>query len=405
MTRWLSNLDGSDDDAHTDVPATAAADLRSRLIAGAVAGAGAAVAGLTLVGALIGLAWILEPSIGGSIVGPTRLAAQTWLLGHGADVSSAGVVVGITPLGLSAALAGCCWFAAGWAGRRADPVSLGELVTVLLTMVVTYTVIGLALVGLGSTSGAHVGSATALPGLVGLSVVVGASSLLRAAGHGRLIHDIAPFPSRALMSGVGIGAAFLLAAGVGAVGIAVAVDRSGYATLTESLAPGWSAGIGLLVVSLLLLPNAALYAVAMLLGPGFAVGSATTVSAFGVTLGLVPGLPITAALPDEPAVPLGALVALLIPILTGVLVGVVVARGLDDAQRAAHVGIWAAVSGLLLAFALALAQWLARGSLGDNGLATIGASPMLTLVAAAALLAPSAGLSGLFLRRWQLRNR
>lgn len=401
VTRWLA-ASGQPADARRAQAIPARGGL---LINGALAGLGAASAGLIVLAAVIGVAWIVEPAVGGSVLGPARLSVQAWLLGHGADVSAAGVIVALTPLGLTIGLASCCWFAACWAGRRAEVDNLSGIARILAAMVATYAGIGIGLTELGSTAGVDIELASALPGVVGLSALVGAGGLLRTAGHGRLIHDVVPFPSRAVLSGVGAGSAFLLAAGVATVGIAIVSDRAGFAALTESLAPGSSAGIGLLVLSLLLLPNAALYAVAMLVGPGFAVGSGTTVSAFGVTLGLVPGLPIAAALPDEPAVPLGAILALAVPVLCGLVVGGVVARRLDEHVRAVGTAGWSAVAGLVLAVALALAQWLAGGSLGGAGLAAIGAPPLATLGAAAASLGLSAALSGFLRRRWQTRTR
>ncbi len=375
------------------------------MLTGVVAGLGAALAGLTILAALIGLAWIVEPAVGGSVLGPARLSARAWLLGHGADVETAGVVVAITPLGLTALLAICCWYAACWAGRRTEVASLSDIARVLAALVAGYTLVGGVLTLLGSTAGAAIDLFSALSGVVGLSFFAGLAGLLRTAGHGRLIHDVVPFPSRAVLAGIGVGAAVLLAAGLGTVAIAIATDRAGFAALTESLAPNWTAGLGVFVLSLVLLPNAAVYAVALLLGPGFAVGSGTTVSAFGVHLDLVPGLPITAALPDEPAVPLAAIVALVIPALVAILVGAVVARRLDDDVRAAAAAGWAATAGVTLAVAIAVAQWLAGGSLGNERLATIGAPPLTTMVLAAAVLAPVAALSAFILRRWQTRAR
>ncbi|MDQ4040008.1 MAG: DUF6350 family protein, partial [Actinomycetota bacterium] len=203
----------------------------------------------------------------------------------------------------------------------------------------------------------------------------------------------------------GAGAAVLLAAGLGTVALAIAVDRAGFAELTEGVAPGWSAGIGLFVVSLMMLPNAALYAVAVLVGPGFAIGSGTTVSAFGVSLGVVPGLPLVAALPDRPAVPLAALLGLGVPVLAGLLIGAVVARRLEDETRPLAAASWGAAAALTLAIALAAAQWLARGSLGSGDLATVGASPSATLAAAAVLLVLPAALSAGLARRRQIRRR
>ncbi|MDQ3717152.1 MAG: DUF6350 family protein [Actinomycetota bacterium] len=400
-TRWLAAADRR---ATTDAepPSGAGAGL---LLTGIVAGLGAAAAGLVLLAAVIGLAWIVEPAIGGSVLGPGRLSVQAWLVGHGADVAAGDVLVAITPLGLSALLAICCWYAACWAGRRTQVQDLAQLARVLGGLVIAYTAVGLGLVLVGATSGAEIGFGSAVPGIVALSGVAGACGLLRTAGHGRLLHDLVPFPSRAVLSGAGGGALALAAAGVGTVGISIAVDRAGFVTLTESLAPTWSAGLGLFVLSVLLLPNAALYAVAVLLGPGFAVGAGTTVSAFGVTLGLVPGLPLNAALPDGPAVPLGALLGLVVPLLCGLAVGVVVARRLDDEVTALRAAGWAVAAGMLLALGIGLAQWLAGGSLGDDGLATIGASPIATAVVAAGMLGLPAGLSAAVLRRRHLSRR
>ncbi|MGI8723546.1 MAG: cell division protein PerM [Geodermatophilaceae bacterium] len=400
VTRWLGTPD-----RRTRADAEPPSGAGAGLLTGALAGAGAAAAGLVILAAVIGLAWIVEPAIGGSVLGPGRLSVQAWLVGHGADVAAGGVRVAITPLGLSALLAICCWYAAGWAGRRSQVDSLTGLARVLGGLVVSYTALGLGLVLIGATSGAEIGFGSAVPGIVALSGVVGAGGLLRTAGHGRLLHDLAPFPSRAVLSGAGAGGLVLAAAGVGTVGISVAVDRAGFATLTESLAPSLSAGLGLFVLSVLLLPNAALYAVAVLLGPGFAVGAGTTVSAFGVTLGLVPGLPLVAALPDRPAVPLGALLGLAVPLLCGLVVGVVVARRLDDDVGALHAAGWAVAAGLLLAVGIGLAQSLAGGALGSDGLATIGAPPVATALLAAGVLAPPAGLSAAVLRRRHLSRR
>ena len=52
-------------------------------------------------------------------------------------------------------------------------------------------------------------------------------------------------------------------------------------------------------LSLVALPNAVLFAGSYLLGPGFAVGTATVASPTAVVLGPVPMFPLLAALPDD----------------------------------------------------------------------------------------------------------
>lgn len=383
------------------------------LACGALAGLGAAAVGLLVVAALIGLAWIVEPAVGGSVLGPARLTALGWLLGHGADVETAGLRIAVTPLAVTALAGGCCWYAGGWAGRRAEVDSLREVSATTAGLACSYAIAGVVVALTGSTAGAGIAVGSAVPGVLGLSAVAGAGGLLRTVGHGRLLHDRMGFPSRAVVSGACAGGAVLAAGGVGMLGAAVAVDRAGFAALTEVLAPGWSAGLGLFVFSLILVPNAALYAVAVLLGPGFALGAGTTVSAFGVTLAAVPGLPLAAALPDQPAVPLGVLAGLAVPGLCGLVVGAVVARRLDEPDhldRDACVGPlaaggWAAVAGLVLSLVVGGTQWMAGGSLGTGALAVIGAPPLATAAAAAGFLVLPAALCAGLLRRRQVAQR
>lgn len=374
---------------------------------GLIAGLGSAAAGWLVLAALIGLAWIVEPDVGGSVAGPARLSAYAWLLAHGGNVAAGGVVIAVTPLGLTLVAGLCCWHAGAWAGRRVDVDRLRDVALIAVASTLSYVAVGVGLSLLSATADVGVSALSALPGLIALSLLAGFGGLLRAAGHGRLIHDRLPFPSRAVLSGVGVGATLLLAAGVSVVGIAIAVDRAGFSTLNDSLATDWSAGVGLFVLSLLLLPNAALYAVSVLAGPGFAVGSGTTVSAFGVSLSQVPGLPLTAALPDQPAVALGVFLGLAVPAVCGLAVGVVVARrmgDLPDPHGPLVTAGWAATAGLILAIALGLAQWAAGGSLGDGALAVVGAEPLATSVAAVGSLVLTAVAAAGLLRRRHLRN-
>lgn len=122
-------------------------------------------------------------------------------------------------------------------------------------------------------------------------------------------------------------------------------------------------------------------------------------------MGVVPAVPLVAALPDRPAVPLGALLGLVVPVLCGLAVGAVVARRLDDDVRPLHAAGWALVACLTLSVGMGIAQWLAGGTLGDGGLATIGAPPMASVGAAAAVLVFPAALSAAVLRWRHLRRR
>jgi hypothetical protein len=122
---------------------------------------------------------------------------------------------------------------------------------------------------------------------------------------------------RPLLRAAAAGLLTAVSLGLLVVAVALAADTGGYAALSRSLGGSGAGAVGLLVLSVLLLPNAAAAAIGLAAGPGFAVGSGTLVSVHGVTLGAVPALPLLAALPDTQAVPLVAFVSQVVPALAG----------------------------------------------------------------------------------------
>jgi hypothetical protein len=151
----------------------------------------------------------------------------------------------------------------------------------------------------------------------------------------------------------------------------------------------------------MLLPNAAAAVLGLAAGPGFSVGSGTLVSVQGVTLGAVPAFPLLAALPDTQAVPLIAFVSQVIPALAGLVAGSTVGRWFGDTDGgsvvAALVGL---LSGVLLGAVSGLLVWTAGGSLGDGGLAQVGAPALATAVAVAAQSGLAAALAAA-ISRWR----
>jgi hypothetical protein len=162
-------------------------------------------------------------------------------------------------------------------------------------------------------------------------------------------------------------------------------------------------GATLLVVGCaLIVPNLIIWSAAFALGPGFAVGTATSVAPDGVTLGLVPAIPVLGALPAD--VP-GALTWLVVagPVLAGVLAGLLVhrrlgpvevaedlAEGEDDgdddgdgvsaASGVVAVALGPAVgvaggAGAIAAVAMAVLALLSGGSAGAERLSVLGPVP------------------------------
>ncbi|WP_223243304.1 DUF6350 family protein, partial [Streptomyces sp. CBMA123] len=124
----------------------------------------------------------------------------------------------------------------------------------------------------------------------------------------------------------GVAGAGLVAAGGLLVAVSAVLDAvSGGGRGMALLGGGPVALVGLLLLTVALLPNAVLWGAAYALGPGFEVGAGSLVSPGGTRLGPVPDFPLFALLPQEG--PGGwRLAALLLPLLAGLVPAVLIGR-------------------------------------------------------------------------------
>ena len=162
---------------------------------------------------------------------------------------------------------------------------------------------------------------------------------------------------------------------------------------------------GITLVSLAYGANGAVWAAAYLLGPGFALGTDSTVRLTEVTVGPLPTLPLLAGLPDGPMGAAGAAAARG-AVLAGMFAGWLLTRRLaapvdgqtarsrpaTDAGRRWSLVLGAAViAGPVGRRACsALLAWLSGGSLGGGRLAEIGPVPWQVGLVATAVVAVSA---------------
>jgi hypothetical protein len=175
-------------------------------------------------------------------------------------------------------------------------------------------------------------------------------------------------------------AAFLvLGAGAAVAGVAVAVSGGQASATLASYHTGVAGQAGLTLLCLVYAPNLAAWSAAYLVGPGFAVGAGTTVSAGHVSLGALPAIPVLAGLPDSAVSGLGPLL-LGVPMAGGMAAAWLLVRRqtqLAEAQDAPVPG-WtallgaAALAGPVAGSLLGLAAWLSGGPLGSGRLAVIG---------------------------------
>ncbi|ARJ04668.1 hypothetical protein GCM10010988_37730 [Cnuibacter physcomitrellae] len=165
-----------------------------------------------------------------------------------------------------------------------------------------------------------------------------------------------------------------------ALAIALVAGFSSIVGLYEGLHAQVVGGIALTVGQLALLPNLVVWMASWFLGPGFALGSGSSVSPLGTQLGLLPSVPVFGALPQGD-VPLG-FAGLLVPVLLAFGVGVVLKPAFDAAVEGTRGrGRWlrfAAVSialGLVGAVLMALVAIWSGGAAGPGRLADVGPDP------------------------------
>ncbi|MEV1008074.1 DUF6350 family protein [Streptomyces sp. NPDC049881] len=363
----------------------------------------AAGLGLGVPAALVLLLWTLSPFPDSGAGGALHVAADLWLLGHGADLvrpdtlTGAPAPVGLTPLLLAALPA---WllhravrtalvpdrYAHDWGVHPADGPRAALWVTggyLLAAAVVVVCARG------GPLAVRPLDAAVQLP-LFTLAVTLGAAwAVCGALPSAALPRWARRLPgariaaaARASVAGLAAtcGAGALLVAACLAVRAGAAQDAFG------ALGTDWSGRLSVLLLAGALAPNAAVWGAAYALGPGFTLGAGSAVGPLSVHGDpAVPGFPLLAALPDgTPGNPL----------LWGVLAAVPVAGALVTAwfvarSRVADEGVAAtALVGLGTACGTGvglgvLAAW-AGGPLGTRALAEFGPEPWLTGLAAAA---------------------
>ena len=366
------------------------------LLAGARAGAVAALLGLLVVTVPVLVLWWGEDRSGTDVLDAVRSAAQLWLVAHGVGLETAGGRLRLAPLGLTVLPLWLCWRAGRTAAGRAGSSSPRDALRVGSAAAAAYASAAVTVAAAATGGGFRPVLWTALlaPALVGgLAASGGALSDI-----GRSLRDrLTERSFAALVTGAGA-ALLLLGAGALLVGTAVALDPDGAAEVAQASEPGAVGGLGLLLLGVSLLPNAAVWGACWLAGPGFTLGAGTAVGPFGVELGPVPALPLLVALPESAPATAVAVLLLGVPVLAGALATRLLHRcaapttWLRSLRDAAAVGL---TSGALLGLLAALSG----GALGGERLASVGPSPWRIALAVAAEVTAGAAVVVLLRRR------
>ncbi|MFJ2870887.1 MULTISPECIES: DUF6350 family protein [unclassified Streptomyces] len=415
-------------------PSLSAEQDRSAVLALALLrGAVAAGLGLGSVTVVVLALWISAPASDSSPGSALHAAAGLWLLAHGAELTRAHTLSGVpAPVGIVPLLLAVVPV---WLVHRAardvlvpDEGHPAPSARGAFGMVVG----GYLLVGAVAAYYVRGGSLSVqLPSLLFPSAVVvaGAAAAGVWTASGR---PIGPPPSWAPVSlhealarsrfreragtvwrAAAAGVAVLLGSGALLVAVALVWHAHPAQRSFVQLSGDWSGRVAVLLLALVLVPNAAVWGAAYGLGPGFALGTASTVTPLAFSgRPAIPGFPLLAAVPAEGPGTVLNWSAGAVPVAAGVTVAWFTVRraappdaGREDAWGPWGTALVAALAAVGCGAGTAVLAAAAGGPLGTRALAEFG--PVWWLTGAAALVWTAlVGVPGaLLLRAWRLRER
>ncbi len=338
------------------------------------------------------------------------IGSDGWLLAHGGRIGVGQAHIAFAPL---LAWAGIVLLIARRARRIVESVGDGglrgrlglpaDLAAALGCFALGYAAVA-ALASVVTLASAPRPSALWLVGAVVGTLVVGVVvGFVRAGLVLPGLVDRIPMTVRRGLPAAGFGAAALLGVGTLLVLVAVVLGLGDVAHVSSELAPGFLGGLVLALAQLLALPNLALWAVSFCAGSGFQVVAGQPITWSGAHSGLLPMIPVLAALPSPGAFPSVIRVVVLAPVVVGALVGrraiASVAR-LSGLRTKLAVAASAAVSSAVI---LGLLDVVGGGALGAYRLGALGAPALLMT----ALLAVELGIGALgyvVVDAWRIRR-
>ncbi|MEO6471620.1 MAG: DUF6350 family protein [Aeromicrobium sp.] len=348
-----------------------------------------AFSGLLVTCVFVSFGWLQNrsDSFGGVIEGGVR----AWLVSHGSGITAQGVQVAAIPLGATMLVIALMF----WVTLKILEDPLEEVGPFIAIVAGTYGVLAGAL-SLATTGDDYSTNLvrSAIGGFLVAAIGSGIGVAVRNGGLATLISAMrlpaGLFPAgnaevKVVVRASSRGIAALLAPALAIVIILFALHIDRASDLWASLSPGTLGSIGLAGVCLMLIPNLVLWTASVLIGPGFALGTDTSVDLTGSHLGAVPGLPILASLPGPGEFAGWVFLLGLIPLAAGAFAGWHV-KPVAARSQLSHIGLGAA-SGALAGLACGVLIALSGGSVGPGRMADAGPPPVTPALVAIAVLA------------------
>lgn len=396
---------------------------------------GALAAGLSLgsVAVLVVVLWISSPDPGSSPGEAFHAAAGLWLLAHGAELVRTGTLtgapapVGVVPLLLTALPV---WLVHRAARDVLEPEEGGGAPSAQGAFALVTG--GYLLVGTAVALYARGSSLSARP----LSLLFPAALVVAAAAGAGVWtasgRPLGPPPSwapvwlheamarsrfarraEAVGRSAAAGVAVLLGGGALVAAAALVFHAEPVQESFLRLSGDWAGRCAVLLLALALVPNAAVWGAAYGLGPGFALGTASTATPLAFTgTPSLPDFPLLAALPAQgPGTPLNWAAAA-VPVAAAVTVAWFTVRRAapahgerEEAWSLRETALTTALAAAGCGIGAALLAAAAGGPLGTHALARFGPVWWLTGAAALVWTAALAVPVALLLRAWRLRGR
>lgn len=351
---------------------------RRPVVAGATAGMWGLFVGVAIVTCLVMLVWAVSPNSTGDSAAAWRAAGTTWLGAHLVPLTFDSKPLTLLPLG--GLLLGLLLTrrSGAWTGRMLPEPTRSEAAGIVLGSALVYGTGGACIAWLSGTAvPARAFLVTGMVAAIGTCWGIAQDAGLVAAARARVSEAVWRTGLAGLTAVVAV-----LAAGALLVSLSLVRHFSQVGGTLADLDPGLLGAAGVTLLGALSLPTLAVWAMSVIVGPGFSLGPIGGLSAFGGEVGSLPALPVLAAIPTT--VPSWAPLLLILPVLAGVLAGRIRwGRDLPTLTGTASsaAGLFAVVAALV-----AVLVGLASGSLGGGELSDVGPSVLPVSAAAAALV-------------------
>ncbi|MFC4242352.1 DUF6350 family protein [Gryllotalpicola reticulitermitis] len=355
----------------------------------AAIGIGVALAPLTVV-------WALQYHMETSWGTFWRAAADAWLLGLGVDLHvdlgqatalSLGLPGAVAPFTVTIAALGVALFTfimGARVGRRAAEtpfVLTGGVASVVVFALIAWFVALSAQTTIVSPASKQAAFIAGLTFAAGVALGIGLD-WAREREHvpswiARRLGPTARAVVGAAVRGAVGSVALLVAASAVLVALLLVTHFGKAVGLYEALQSGYLGGVTLTLAQAAFLPNAILWAMSWLIGPGFALGGAVPVAPGSGLSTSLPGIPLMAIVPQHTSAV--AFVALAVPVLAAAVIGFLTHRALSGSRAVADGPLELALTALGVAIIggaiIALLGWWSGGTLAPGMLAHLGPVP------------------------------